>query len=137
LRLFKGKDEFRMKIAVSAVGPKLEDLLDQRFGRAGYFLIVETDSMEYQVVENPGAAAGGAGVQATQIMVDHGVGAVITGSVGPNAMQVLRAAGIPVYTSGGLNVKEALRLYQEGVLLKIEEPVPAHSGMQTENSQGR
>jgi len=126
-----------MKIAVSAVGPKLEDLLDQRFGRAGYFLIVETDSMEYQVAENPGAAAGGAGVQAAQIVVDHGVGAVITGSVGPNAMQVIRAAGIPVYTSGVLNVKEALRLYQEGVLLKIEEPVPAHSGMQTENSQGR
>ena len=33
-----------MKVAVSSVGPSLEDRVDERFGRASYLLIVDDDT---------------------------------------------------------------------------------------------
>ena len=41
-----------MKIAVSASGSDLEAQVDPRFGRAPYFLIVDTDTMDFDVVPN-------------------------------------------------------------------------------------
>jgi len=118
-----------MKLAISATGSKLEDLMDQRFGRAAYFLIVETETMEYEAIENLGAAAGGAGIQTAQKVIDQGAKVVITGNVGPNAMQVLQAAGVKIYTGNPVSAQELVELYQKGLLKEIETPVAAHSGM--------
>lgn len=43
-----------MKIAVSSTGPGLEDLVDPRFGRCRYYLIVDPETLEYEAVENQG-----------------------------------------------------------------------------------
>ena len=52
-----------MKIAVTSTGSDLDAQVDPRFGRAEYLLIVDTDNLEFQVIENPGTQApGGAGV---------------------------------------------------------------------------
>lgn len=41
-----------MKIAFSSTGPDLEDLLDPRFGRCRYYLIVDTEKNDALPVEN-------------------------------------------------------------------------------------
>jgi predicted Fe-Mo cluster-binding NifX family protein len=41
-----------MNIVISAQGPDLEALVDPRFGRASDFLLVNPDSMEYEVLPN-------------------------------------------------------------------------------------
>ena len=41
-----------MKIAIPAKGKALRDDVDQRFGRAQYFLIVDMDDMDVGVIEN-------------------------------------------------------------------------------------
>ncbi len=123
-----------MKVAISATGSSLDALMDQRFGRAAYFLMVETESLEFEAIENSGAAAGGAGIQAAQKVIDAGAQVVLTGNVGPNAMQVLQAAGIKIYTSEPLEVRQLVEVYQQGGLKEITTPVAAHSGMKSGNA---
>lgn len=119
-----------MKIAISATGSTMESKMDQRFGRAAYFLIVETESMDLEAVDNAAAASsGGAGISAAQSVADKGAKAVITGNVGPNAMNVLKAAKIEIYKGGAPTVKENVELFRKGALDKITANVPAHSGL--------
>ena len=88
-----------MRIAVSASGPTLDAEVDPRFGRCRYFIIVDPENMEFDTVENSGAlAGGGAGIATAQMIASKGVEAVLTGNCGPNAFQVLSAAGIKVIT---------------------------------------
>ena len=53
-----------MIVAVSATGKDLNSQVDPRFGRCQNFLIVNTDTMEFEAIENPNInASGGAGIQ--------------------------------------------------------------------------
>src|SRR4030042_2085859 len=86
-----------MKIAITATGPALDAEIDPRFGRCQYFVIVDPETMQFEAVENSSAVAGGgAGVSTAQMIVGKGVEAVLTGNCGPNAYQVLSAAGVKV-----------------------------------------
>ena len=46
-----------MKVAVSATGPQLADLVDPRFGRCRYYVIADSETLDFQAVENTGARA--------------------------------------------------------------------------------
>jgi predicted Fe-Mo cluster-binding NifX family protein len=106
-----------MKVAVSATQPGLDAEIDPRFGRCQYFIIVEPDTMQSEVVENSSAmATGGAGISAAQMIAGRGVEAVLTGNCGPNAYQVLSAAGIRVITGVSGKVREAVQSYKSGQL---------------------
>jgi predicted Fe-Mo cluster-binding NifX family protein len=118
-----------MKIAVSATGDTLECTIDQRFGRASYFLIVDLETMGFEAVDNQGASSGGAGVAGAQIVSEHGTGALITGNVGPNALEVLNAAGIPIYRGKVTSIRENIEEYKRGTLEKIDTAVASHFGM--------
>ena len=73
--------------------------------------------MESEAAANPGVdASGGAGIQAAQYVTDSAVDALITGRVGPKAMDVLRAAGLPVYLFAGGSVRQAVEAFREGKL---------------------
>jgi predicted Fe-Mo cluster-binding NifX family protein len=110
----------KMKIAVSATAPHLDAELDPRLGRCQYFLIVDTESMEFEAIENPAIMApGGAGIQAAQLIVEKGVQAVITGNCGPNAFQVLSAAGVPVLVGASGSVRDVVEAYKKGRLSPI------------------
>lgn len=109
-----------MKIAVSAMAPHLDADIDPRFGRCQYLLVVDTETMEFAPIENPAMnASGGAGIQAAQLVVSEGAEAVITGDCGPNAYQVLSAAGIPVFVGASGTVRDVLEAYKKGELSPI------------------
>lgn len=119
-----------MKIAVSSTGTNLDAPVDLRFGRTQYFIIVETETMKYEVIQNPYiSASGGAGIQAAQMIGNHGVQAVISGVLGPNAYQTLRAIGIPMYQTSGGSISEVIQTFQSGLLNQIAQPGPAHAGL--------
>jgi predicted Fe-Mo cluster-binding NifX family protein len=104
-----------MKIAVSATAPDLDAHLDPRFGRCQYLLIVNTESMEFEAIENPAMSApGGAGIQAAQAVVNKGVKAVVTGDCGPNAYQVLSAAGVSVFVGASGSVRDVVAAFIRG-----------------------
>ena len=83
-----------MKICVTATANSLDAQIDPRFGRCSYFVIVDSETMQFEAVPNMAAAAsGGAGIQAAQTIAKEGVKLLITGNVGPKAFQALAAAG--------------------------------------------
>ena len=107
-----------MKVAISAKGPILNSELDPHFGRARYFVVVDTDSGEFTAHDNGNnlEAVQGAGVQAAQDVVDLGVYAVITGNVGPKAAAALEAGGVKVYKQNWGTVREAIEQFKSGHL---------------------
>jgi predicted Fe-Mo cluster-binding NifX family protein len=119
-----------MKVAVSAVGGSLDAAVDPRFGRAPYFVIVDSESGAAEAVPNASISEGhGAGVQTAQWVAQQGVEAVIAGSVGPNAFQVLDASGIGVYRSESGTVAEAVAALGAGRLTALTGASgPAHVG---------
>jgi predicted Fe-Mo cluster-binding NifX family protein len=125
-----------MKVCISSIGKSLDSKMDPRFGRAAYFVITDFDTMKSEVIENSAAASGGgAGITSGQFMVDKGVAAVITGNVGPNAMNVLKAANIEIYRGVDVSVKENIERLKKGILEKINTTVPSHYGMSSQGGQ--
>lgn len=119
-----------MKVAISATGKTLDSILDQHFGRTAFFLIVDSDTMKFEVIDNAAAAsAGGAGITAAQSVVDKEVEVVITGNLGPNAMNVLNAAEIAIYRGVSASVQNNVAEFNKGKLEKIDHAVPSHFGM--------
>lgn len=112
------KKEITMtKVAISAEGPTLEDLIDPRFGRAGGFVIVDLETMETEYVDNGSAQvrAQGAGIQAAETVVNSGAGVVLSGFVGPKAYSALEAAGVKIGQGlDGLTVGQAVEKYKAG-----------------------
>jgi len=127
-----------MKIAITSAGTDLNSNVDPRFGRTPYFLIVDTDTMQFEAIENPNLnAMGGAGIQSAQLVANKGVEVVLTGSCGPNAFQTLQAAGTKVITGVVGTVSEAIERYKSGQLNPITGPnVGSHYGMGYGPSQG-
>jgi len=120
-----------MKIAISATGSDLSSQVDPRFGRCQYFVIVDPDSMQFEGIENSSAmAGGGAGIATAQLIAGKGVEAILTGNCGPNAFNVLEAAGIKVMTGVSGTVQDAVDGYKSGKYhASSQANVAPHSGM--------
>jgi len=119
-----------MKIGISSTGTSLESNVDMRFGRCPYFIIYDTESNDFEHIENQSRQAmGGAGIQAAQMIIDKKVGAVITGNVGPNAYRVLSSANIKVYSGITGTVKDAIEKLKKDEFKATEGPdVQSHFG---------
>jgi predicted Fe-Mo cluster-binding NifX family protein len=120
-----------MKICVSAASGSLDANIDSRFGRCAYFVIVDSDTMEFEALLNDSLnAVHGAGIQAAQTVVNKGVDVIITGNVGPNAFNVLSATGIKVVTGASGTIRDAVSEYKSGKLQEVNNPtVGGHFGM--------
>ena len=120
-----------MKIAITATGPTLDAEVDPRFGRCQYFIIADTETMQFEAMDNSSAtAAGGAGISAGQAIAGKGVQAVLTGNCGPNAHQVLSSSGIQIITGVSGKIKDAIDGYKSGKFQASAQPnVPDHFGM--------
>jgi predicted Fe-Mo cluster-binding NifX family protein len=120
-----------MKIAISATAPGLDAEVDPRFGRCQHFIIVDPQSMEFEVLDNSNAmAAGGAGISTAQMIASKGVEVVLTGNCGPNAYQTLSAAGVQVITGVSGRIKDAIEAFKSGKFQLSSQPsVGNHYGM--------
>lgn len=107
-----------MRIAVTAQGEELSAPVDPRFGRAKFFVIVDTETGAFSAADNTQNlnAAQGAGIQAGRNVVELGVKAVITGHVGPKAFTTLQAGGVAVYTGATGTVADAAEQFKAGKL---------------------
>ena len=112
-----------MRIVITSQGDDLEAEVDSRFGRASKFLLVETDTMSLQVIENSQTLnlPQGAGIQAAQNVISHKPDVVLTGNCGHKAFKVLQAAGVKVALGAKGKIRDALQDYVEGKLQPAEE----------------
>lgn len=104
----------KIKIAVSSTGKNLNSNVDSVFGRCPYFVIAEIKNkkiVKVEAVKNISAAkSGGAGISAAQFVAEKGVNAVVAGSIGPRAWDVLNQFKIKTYEDKG-SVKQVLQKF--------------------------
>ena len=101
-----------MIIAISSDGKDLDSNVDPRFGRAKYFIIYDTVTDNYNIIDNVQnfQAAQGAGIQSAQNVANQNVELVISGNLGPKAHTTLQAAGIKMALWSQGTIKEAIEL---------------------------
>ncbi len=121
-----------MRLAISMAGEGLDGPFDARFGRAARFCLVDSDSDDCTMLDNPGLeASGGAGVRAAQLLADQGIGAVVSGAYGPKAWVTLQTAGIRALVApaqAGLSGRQVLERFRVGGLSGAD--APSHDGHQ-------
>jgi predicted Fe-Mo cluster-binding NifX family protein len=105
-----------MKIAVTSKGKDLDSEVDPRFGRAAYILIVDTDSFEFEALDNSENvnAFKGAGIHAAVMVSDKNAEVLLTGFCGPNAFKTVNAAKIKVVSDVSGTVRDAVNAFKDG-----------------------
>jgi len=109
-----------MKILLSSQGSEKDSIVDQRFGRAAYYVIYNDETDEYTFVENQGKFENsGAGVKASQFVLKQGVDCVITGSLGPKAFMIIKDAGLKGYKNIEGTIEEVLKAFKNNQLEEL------------------
>ena len=113
-----------MKIAVTSTGRELDSPVDPRFGRAAYFLVVDSENFDFEVLDNKENvnALKGAGIQAARMVSESGAEVLLTGYCGPNAFKAMNAAKIGVANNASGTVRDAVQAYLDGKLPLGDEP---------------
>jgi predicted Fe-Mo cluster-binding NifX family protein len=119
------KEVNKMKIGLSSNGNSLSDAFASNFGRCSYFIIYDSTTKEVSTAYSNTAqnAAGGAGIQAAQSMINKQVESVIAPQMGPKAWNVLQGANIKVYTGIIGSIQENIDALVAG---KLSEMSGAH-----------
>lgn len=113
-----------MKVAITSRGSDLEAEFDPRFGRARFFILMDTDNGLFTAHDNARNfdLVGRAGVSAARDMVRLRVDALITEKVGPRTFAALQAGNTDIYVGASGQVRNAVAQFKRGELERIEEP---------------
>jgi predicted Fe-Mo cluster-binding NifX family protein len=114
-----------MKIAVTLSSIDPAGQVEERFGRCAAFWVYDDATQTGEVLENTAALrSNGAGVDAAKRIIESGASAVITGRLGPNATEALKAANVAVYTGTGMSALDAVKALAEGKLTMLTTVSP-------------
>ena len=112
-----------MIVFITAKTSSPDSEVDNRFGRAAWFIRIDTENDQMEAFENQAVnQSGGAGIAAAQFIIDHQGQGVISGDFGPNASSALRAAKIKMYvfTPGIQTVQQAVEAFKKEQLPSFE-----------------
>jgi predicted Fe-Mo cluster-binding NifX family protein len=117
-----------MKLLISANGSDLDALIGPTFARSPWFLMVDTDTMEYRALENvragdPECSAITVADMLMETLAGEQLACVLTGDMGPNASRIFWQAGIPVTTGLAGVVKEVVAAFAS----KTIKPFPVRA----------
>lgn len=112
-----------MIIAVCAKDKGLESLVDERFGRAENYVIINTETDEVRTVDNTAKLeSAGAGGSAVRLISNEGAEAILAPELGPKAMDAVKAFELKVYRYTEIKtVKETLDDYKAGKLKETSQ----------------
>jgi predicted Fe-Mo cluster-binding NifX family protein len=107
-----------MKIAITALEANLASPVEPRFGRAKQFVLFDTETEEFQVIDNLQNlnAAQGAGIQSAQNIINAGAEVLISGHCGPKAFRVLSTGKVKIYVNASGTIQENLDRLRAGTL---------------------
>ncbi len=119
-----------MRIVISATGRDTESNIDTTFGRAPFFLIVDTKIKEMKVIKNKARdRRNKVGITAAKIVEREGINDVITTDIGPLTFKTFKKSGVKVYKAEG-KINDAIHLYEEGKLSEIKKATrPKYGGL--------
>lgn len=112
----------KVKIIIPAEKKTMESPICLSFGRAPFFLVMNTESGAFEIIENKAEAVqGGAGIKAAQLVLDAGAEAVIAYRMGQNAFDVLKKAKVQLLRAEGETAAEAAALFKAGKLKELDQ----------------
>ena len=100
-----------MNIAISSTGKDIKSNVSHVFGRADYFLIIDTESKcVVDILDNSKAknSSKGAGVVAATAVARSGVDMVFSGKIGPTASRILEESLVSAVTGMSGSICEVL-----------------------------
>jgi predicted Fe-Mo cluster-binding NifX family protein len=103
------------RISVSASAAKPDAGLEPCFGRAPFHGLFDPASGAWEFL--PADPEGGT----AELLLTFGVGAVVTGSIGPIATGVFRSGGVAVYTARSGTLEELVAARSSGRLARIDD----------------
>lgn len=111
-----------MKIAIPALGTNLDSLVDPRFSRAEYFLILNEKGEIEKIIKNPAVEYTlGADDLAAQTLIENAVSIVLVLNITPKVYNLISSAGVKVYQGeSGLTVREIFELYKKNLLHRLK-----------------
>lgn len=111
-----------MKVAIALEENKYEAQVDRRVGRAPYFLIIDIETNNYEIIENEAKdEVTGAGLKVIKNLITLGIDVLIAGDVGPKAAVLIEEFDLPVYKLGELtSIDEVLKAFKEKKLEKFD-----------------
>ena len=103
-----------MKICIATKDQNLDSSIDEVFGRCSYFLLIDSETQEFKAIVNKAKESErGAGVAASQTVVDSKAEMVICNKIGPNAQMVLEKSGIKIISGVSGTAKDALNRFKK------------------------
>ena len=104
-----------MIICLPADGNNENSTVSASFGRCPYYAFYDTEKDQFEMVPNPAAnAMGGAGIQASQFIVNKGANVVLTANMGPNSGEVLSSVNIKIITGVTGTLRDAVERFKRG-----------------------
>ena len=128
-----------MKIGLPSTGNEITSSFAPNFGRCSIFIIVDSEKMEVlkSYSNEAQSAAGGAGIQAAQSLLDEDVEVIIAPQMGPNAFNVFSSAKIPIFSGINGSIEDNIKAYNEKKLKEIASAGGAGVGKGRGMGQGR
>lgn len=102
-----------MKIAVTADGKTLNNIVSQEFEKCLYLLIVNIDDLSIKVIKNDDLSAGSSGENLASEILKYDCEAVITGKIKPLVFDKLADACVTRYFGSGKSVQNAIELMND------------------------
>jgi len=122
-----------MKVAICAKNDLgLNSEVDDRFGRAEYYVIFDTEKEETIVLENSAKnEAAGAGGKAVSLLYKQGVDTLVVPELGPKALKAINAFELTVYqVDDSKTAQQVVNSLLAGKLTRLETAsVKSHSGL--------
>ena len=120
------KEDKTMKIAIPVEEKRTDIEVCMSYGRTPYFAIYDMETREFSYIDNSAAAAsGGAGIRASQDLINAGVTHVIVTRLGENAADVLLADNITIYKCNNGTIVDNIKAFEAH---ELEELTSFHAG---------
>ena len=91
----------------------LDSIVDEHFGVATFFLIVNTESLKFELVSNQKIESGESGCKKGVFKKEDRVDAVVTNCMGDGSKKLLTASNIIVYQAQEKSILQNLELYEK------------------------
>jgi predicted Fe-Mo cluster-binding NifX family protein len=108
-----------MKVALITKDRSFDSDLDIRFARGNFILIYDTENESHNFIKNDTENTHGAGPKMIECIVKNGVDAIIAHSLGKNAFDAAKAAGMKVFESSGGNAVDNIKKMTENDLHEL------------------
>lgn len=111
-----------MKLAIALKENDYNSSVDERFGRAPFFIIIDSDTKEFEIIENEAKdEATGAGLKAVKNLLKYEIDTIIAGEIGPKAGELIYNLEIPTFKFKDLEkVDEIVNAFNENTLEKYD-----------------